>query len=186
MCPVLHPSRPLNIPGLVYPDPGQLWDCFPGARPCARYSLVPVPHPTHSIVYRSWNEILVRAQILGRTARPLVGGAPSFGSRHKSDSFCYRNWTENVEKIHGRGYFIYHSSLSCCLANLFLAAGAVFSFAPSHTVDVHILTDVHIQIYTHSHTPGAIKVLSLKIGLTDSACWGHLHCKLKIVFLGWG
>lgn len=155
MSPVLHPCRPLNIPGLVYPDPGQHWDCFPDARPCARDSSVPLAHPTNSIVYRSWNEILVRAQILGRTARLLVGIAPSFGSRHKSDGVCYRNWTENVKKKQTkkknlwRDYFIYHISLSCCLANLFLA-GSVRSFAPSHTVDVRIQTDVHIRTHTHT------------------------------------
>lgn len=95
--------------------------------------------PTSGIVYRPWNEILVRAQILRSTARPLAGSTPSFGSRHESDSFCYRNWTENMGKKHWQGYLIYHNSLSCCLANLFPAAGSVCPFSPSHRC-------------THSHT----------------------------------
>lgn len=130
--------------------------------------------PTSGIVYRPWNEILVRAQILGSTARPLAGSTPSFGSRHESDSFCYRNWTENMEKNIGKviSFTTIHSLAALLTCSLLLVL----------SVRSLLHTDVHI----HTHTPGAVKLLSLKIGLADSACWGHLHCKLKIGFSGWG
>uniref|UniRef100_A0A4W6C2Q4 Uncharacterized protein n=1 Tax=Lates calcarifer TaxID=8187 RepID=A0A4W6C2Q4_LATCA len=45
-------------------------------------------------------------------------------------------------------------------------------------------THIHTHVHKFSHTPAAVKTLSLKIGVGDSACWGQgdfpLHCKLKI------
>lgn len=136
-----------------------------------RSPLHPLPNLTSGIVYQPWNEILVRAQTLAGPAR--LQWAPLQASGVDTRKVIASVFVTELETAEwdGQDDLICHNSLTCYLTNQH-----IFAFPLSFSVTVLLLylchSFFHTQMYTFTHTPDAIRILSLQTGAEDNASGG--------------